>query len=156
MADPTTSIFSVNNTILLDVSINPIHLEATAAAGTDIIPGHLINYDADGNFILQAGDNPTVPIFAIEKLYKGSTIDDHYLPGETVYAINCRAGDVILAWLQEGRQPSIGDFLRCAGGGGGDLREDPAVGPGAYVGVALEAIDTTGTGIPGRIKVQVL
>ena len=155
MADPTTSIFSNNKTIMLEVSPESTRLEAKAAAGPDIIPGYLLQYNLNGEFEPHApGDTPSEPIFAIENIYKGLTIDDHYQPGEIVYAIHCRPGDIVLAWLQEGRVSTLGLFYRSAGGG--DLRDDSTVNTGAYVAVSLERIDTTAPAVPGRFKVQTL
>jgi len=122
-------------------------------AGGSITPGHLIQLNSSGNLVVHAtAGGPAERAFAVEDALQGKEIGDAYSSGSRVTYVLAAPGDVVYAFLAAGQNASIGSFL--AAGGGGNLRV--ASGTDVRLAVALEALDLTSSGSPGRIRVRVL
>jgi hypothetical protein len=137
-----------NNTIQLDVSSSSPYVEGIVGAAGPIIPGMVMQLEADGTYGPATGTSQT--IFAIENTYDGNTIvaPREYNDGDRVMARHCRTGDIVLGILEDAAVVDVGDFLRVV---------DPGVlrlaGIGYQVfGVALEAVSGVG---PRFVKIAV-
>jgi len=147
---------SAKNTIKLKKYLNIIEeYEAEAA----IIPGELIELNSSGNVQVHstAGGN-SLHMFALEDELQGNGIDDAYAAGDRVQVWIPTRGDQVYAILADGNDVSIGDFLESNGSGELQLHTpdfmnyesaDSDTTITAYtnqiVGVALEAVDTSGS-----------
>ena len=136
-----------NNTIQLGVSATSPYLERKCGVITD--PGMLLMLNSSNVFIpCTLADVDASTIFAVENYYTGKGIDDQYAIGDRVFARHCRAGDRILAFLQDAATTSIGTFLTSAGDG--TLKPSTVVG--SVICTALEALTAVGV---TRIVVEV-
>lgn len=121
------------------------------AGEAGILPGMLLNVDADGEFIKHASAaGKASALFARENSLVGGDIDTAYEVGDTVYAWHGAPGDEFYALVEEEAQIGIGDLLES--GGGGALQE----GTTNPICRAMEAVNTQTVSGPVRIRVQVL
>lgn len=145
---------------------DPIGKEAISASGSAITPGQLIELTS-GDEVQEhstAGGNAQ-PIIARAEEYAGGSIDDDYAVGDTVPFYVGRSGDEFYAFLADGEDVSIGDYLESDGNGDLQAHTPQAVDEGgtatytiygeAIVFKALEALNNT-SGTPSRIKVEVV
>lgn len=123
-------------------------------AGGAITPGMLIELNSSGEVIAHnsAGENALL-MFALENELEGEGVDDAYADDDKVQCWIPYRGDIVYAWLKDGENVSIGDFLESAGDG--MLQKHVAdvesfesaetgsitVYPNQLVGVALEAVN---------------
>ncbi|MBW1723512.1 MAG: hypothetical protein JRJ78_15830 [Deltaproteobacteria bacterium] len=140
---------------------DPIRKEAKA--GGTITPGHLLYYSAADTVKVHASSGqPTGAMFAIENSLEGGEIGDDYSTGDRVQYVHARPGDEIYAWLKDGENVSVGDYLQS--GGNGDLIKYVASSagkieyPNSIVAVALEAVNLSASSntTHGRIKIAVV
>jgi hypothetical protein len=124
-----------------------------AAAGT-ITPGHLIQYNTAGAFVVQTNDQkPCSPLVAVENDLVGDTISDNYVSGDYVQGEHLASGDEFLGLVAAGAAAIVrGDELASAGDG----TIEKAVDAVNAIAVALEAIDNSAGGSAVRIKAMVL
>jgi hypothetical protein len=134
-----------------------------AAAGGTITPGHLLEIDSAGDFIVHnTAGAQAERLFALEDALQGNGIGDDYTstaPADKVQAYLAQPGDEIQAWLAATENVAIGALLISAGDG--TLMEALGTHSDAYqeypVAVATEALDLTATGaVATRINVRVL
>src|SRR5687768_7809347 len=98
-------------------------LKALDAYGVGaILPGMLIEYDADGTVKPHsAAAGAASARFAVELAIRmGATIETAYdVSGETVLFANCRSGDWVYAWLEAGggNVVAVGTLLNSNGAG---------------------------------------
>lgn len=135
-------------TILLRGTNVPHSERPAGAAG--IYPGYFLDINSSGEFIAYASTKKPAAI-ARENSIMGGSIDTVYASGDQVLAWHPRAGDWVLAWLEEEANVAIGDELEM--NGAGVLQ---AVTSGTPVAKALEAKDVRSISGPVRIKVQII
>lgn len=122
-------------------------------AADTIMPGSLLFLEPSGSVGLFPDDEGACQkIFAIENVYKGGSIDTPYSSGQKLFYRHCRPGDVVLAWLAPVQAADEGTFLTSSSGGTVRVTTGfPQVG--GVVGVALEAVSTSG--FIKRIKIEI-
>lgn len=148
------------NTILLKGS--PLQKEGNA--GAEIMPGHLLDHDANDELIPHGTESVNAcPIFAYENSEIGKGIDDAYAEDERVVYHYYRPGDEAQAWLDVGESVNKHDELESAGNGAlkahvkqADLGEGEDIETKAIVCRALEEIDNSAGEEPVRIQVEVI
>ena len=109
-----------------------------------------------------AAGNVAPPMFAIEDQLQGKAITADYAVSTKIQCWIPRKGDIVYAYLADGQNASVGDFLESNGAGAlnvhaADASNVPVIGD-AIVGVALEAVDLTGSAnltALGRIKIRI-
>lgn len=116
-------------------------VEEFIAAGT-IVPGMLLELTSEGKVQAHStGGGSAVPIMiALEDELQGNGIDDSYSADDPVQVWVPYRGDEFYGVLADGENVAIGDYLESAGNG--YLRKRIT---GAIVGVALEAVDLSGS-----------
>ena len=129
-----------------------------------ITPGHLIELTSAGKVQKNsAAGLACAKMFALEDELQGNTIDTDYAIAAPVQCWNAVAGEEVFAWVANGEDIAIGDFL--VSNGNGELKEMTADGSSAVVteetpiALALEAVDMSGSsGVDptGRIKIRIL
>ena len=137
-------------------------------ANAAITPGHLVEVMSTGKVRKHAtaGGN-VLPMFALEDELQGNDIDTDYDAADQVQVWIPGRGDIVYAFLKNGEDVAIGDFLESAGNGELQKHTAEAVSGGesynvieeAIVGVAVEAVDMSGSsGVDpdGRIKVRII
>lgn len=165
------------NTIKLKKYMDVI-IEKEAAAA--ITPGMLLELTSADKVQAHssAGQNVVPPMFALEDELQGNGIDDAYASGDPVQVWVAQRGEEVYAILADGENVSIGDPLES--NGAGYLQKHVAdaeswdsaapagaitVYPSQIVGVALEALDLSGSsgeesggalGYNKRIKIMVV
>jgi len=123
-----------------------------------ITPGELLELTSAGEVQAHsdAGQNAE-RLFALEDELQGNDIDDDYSADDKVQVWVAQTGEWVYAWLAEGQDVSIGDFLESDGAGalqahtadvvqGGSSAElvaDVSIYTNQIIGVALEAKDTS-------------
>lgn len=131
---------------------NAVHGEAVAAAGSNIVPGMLLETTAAGAVQPHSEEGgPAQRRFAREESYAGGSIDDVFEDGDTVPFWDMNNGDWVYAFLAAGESVEAGDLLDS--NGDGSLR---AHAVGAVVGKAHETVDNSGGTSAVRIRVEVL
>ena len=136
-----------------------IDVQEEYIADAAIKPGHLIKLDADGKVTVTAANaGQVLPMFAVEDEHRGKTITDAYAQGDPVQCWIPTRGDIVYGILDVGAKVVVGDFLESTDDG--TLRKltagTNASDGGAVVGVALEALDLTGSGAAAKhIKVRI-
>ena len=136
-----------------------IDVQEEYIADAAIKPGHLIKLDADGKVTVTAANaGQVLPMFAVEDEHRGKTITDAYAQGDPVQCWIPTRGDIVYGILDVGAKDVVGDFLESTDDG--TLRKltagTNASDGGAVVGVALEALDLTGSGAAAKhIKVRI-
>lgn len=123
-----------------------------AIAGGAITPGHLIQYNTSGQFIVAATALLGHPrIFAAENELLGSEVSVAYASGDRVLAWHTGPGDEIWALLAAAATAiTVGAQLEAAADGTLRLRTT-----GVCLAVALQAVDNSAGGTPARIKVLI-
>lgn len=143
---------------------DPIRKEGIA--GGAITPGHLIDFDSNGDLVVHAtaGGNAQ-PRFAVEEEFIGDGIDTAYAEGDQVQYVVGRQGDEIYAILAKNMTIAKGAALESAGDGTLQAHTPVEVDEegtadaysiysDAIVAYALEAVTTT-TVATKRIRVEV-
>jgi hypothetical protein len=132
-----------------------------APAAGSITPGHLLDYNSSGSFVVHAtaGGKPPM-IVAVEQvigptagaLTGGSGIDDAYATNDYVQAEQLFSGcDFYGLVAAAAAAITRGDKLESAGNG--TVRK---LTTGVPIGEALEAVDNSGGGAAARLKVAVI
>lgn len=144
---------------------SPIRKEGKA--GGAITPGHLVDYDVNGDIVVHAsaGQN-AVPTFAAEQDYIGGDIEKAYASSDQVAYNFYKQGEEVYAFLAASENVAKGSLLESAGDGSLQVHSPQAVDEGgtatytvynnAVVGRALEDVDNSAGGSAVRIKVEVL
>lgn len=145
-----------NNTIKIKSYLD---VQEEYIAGAAITPGHLVKVNSAGKVVVMDTASGTVlPMFAVEDEHRGKTISDAYAANDPVQCWIPNRGDIVNALLAVGENVAIGDFLEPKDDG--TLRKlitgSGATDGGAVVGVAIEAVNLTGSGaVTSRIKVRI-
>jgi hypothetical protein len=130
---------------------DPLRKEGTAGAA-GIIPGHLVNRNAAGNFVVHGTAAAVATAsFAAEQDFLGSDIDTAYANGDRIQVNYFRSGDEVYAFLDAGESATPAIYLESAGNGA--LQ---ALTTGVAVARAIESVNNSAGGAPVRIKVEVL
>lgn len=120
------------------------------AAAEAITPGHLINYDSNGDWVKHAtAGGATIARFALEREELGQDMNDDYAIRDTVKAGLCPAGVRVNAIIASGQNITKGNFLESAGNG--TLR---VLAAGTRLAQALESVNAN-TGA-ARLRVEIL
>lgn len=87
------------------------------AAGA-ITPGHLLQENSSGNYVVHAtaGGNAEA-MFAIEDEFQGKNIGQAYASGNRVQAVYCRKGDEVNCRIANGETIARNDYLESNGDG---------------------------------------
>lgn len=126
---------------------DPKLVELTCDAA--ITPGMLCERTTTGAKKHATAGGSCQRIFAIEDENQGNEISDDYSTSGRGFFVVCAPGDEVYALLADGENAAIGSKLES--NGDGYLRvvdADASVGdiiPGSIVGVALEALDMSGS-----------
>lgn len=131
-------------------------------ANAAITPGHLVEEMTTGKVRKHAtADGNAIPMFALENELEGKGIDDAYAADDRVQCWIAGRGDQVYAWLADGQNVSIGNFL--VSNGDGTLKKLVVTSAGVVeqplqvVAVAVEAVNTTTSALGvSRIKVRVV
>ncbi|MFP4018237.1 MAG: hypothetical protein ACLFUH_03220 [Bacteroidales bacterium] len=125
---------------------NYANVQMEKEAAESFYPGHLLELNSDGKFQKHSNAGESlVPLFAIEDALQGNDIDDEYSSDDPVRGWFAQRGDHALGILKDGQNVVIGDFLESAGDG--TLQKyDNDDHTSAIVGIALEALDLSGSG----------
>jgi hypothetical protein len=127
-----------------------------AVANAAITPGHLVELMSTGKIRVHAtaGGNAAA-LFAVEDDLQGKTIDDAYAANAIAQYEAVYPGCEVQAWIADGQNIAIGDFLESAGGG--ELQKHTAdvdlnnssgdftVNTNQIVAVAMEACNMSGS-----------
>lgn len=133
-------------------------------ANEAITPGHLVTLNSSGKVIKHASAGGTVTrMFALEDDPQGAEIGTAYT-ADNVCRVGCfRPGDEVLALLYDGETAAIGNFLESQGDGTLRVVDSDAsagdIGVGSVVGMALEAVDMSGSSgedPSGRIRILIV
>jgi hypothetical protein len=137
--------------------------EYTSTAAT-ITPGSFLELDSAGlvKKHATAGGNVIPPMVALEDELWGRGIDDAYAVSSKIQVWIPYRGDIVYALLKDGENVAIGAALESAGDGTLQAHSADTAGaveyPNAIVGVALEAVDLSGSAneTAGRILVRIV
>lgn len=133
-----------------------------AAAGGAITPGHLIERNSSGAFVVHStAAGNALPMFAKENDVVGNEITDAYASGDNVIAITPERGSEVYALVAAGAAAIvIGNYLESAGDGTlrvlGASAATSQAQRASVVARALEAVDNSVGTAPARIRVEVL
>ncbi len=124
-------------------------------AGGTITPGHLVEVDSSGDFIVHnTGAAAHAHSFAIEDEMQGRNIGVDYTSGDKTQVNYQKPGNEVYAWLEAGTNAAIGDILESAGDGTLQALSGTNQQP---VGFALEALDLSASGaVATRIKIKIM
>ena len=139
----------MGNSIILKNYLNVF--EEFGATAVAIIPGMLIEMDANGR--AQAHSSAAgnaLPMFAREDELQGNSIADAYAAtlDTRIFAWIPQRGDQVQAILADGEEAVIGSLLESNGAGFLQVHDADSTGiyyPNQIVGVALEAVDLSGS-----------
>lgn len=146
------------------ISLKGDPLRKERDAGGTIIPGHLLQLDADNDVTVHAaaGGNATRWV-ALENDIAGDGIDVSYASGEVTQIASCKPGDEMFMWLADGETAVIGSYLESAASGDLKVVDADADSAGidntqSVVAMALQAVDRSASAITthGRIKVEIV
>ena len=124
-------------------------IEEELYADATITPGQLLEVTATGVKRHATGGGQAYPMFALADTFLGNGIDDDYLVGVRTRVGTFPPGSHVWAFIADGEDIAIGDFLES--NGNGDLREEVIdsvttdVKTNSVVAVAREAIDLSGS-----------
>lgn len=105
----------MSNTIKLKKYEDIINEETASEA---ITPGQLVEKKSDGEIQKHATAGGETPkLFALEDELQGNTIEDDYADQDQVFVWAAQPGEEVLASIESGDDPSIGDQLESAGNG---------------------------------------
>jgi hypothetical protein len=133
-----------------------------ALAGGAIMPGHLVDLNSSGAWIVHAGAGlTTMNAFALEDEFNGKEIDQAYASGDNVRAIFPQRGSEVYAWLAASAAAVvIGSSLQAAADGTVRIQTTDSATDDtqrhSVVGIALEAVDNSGGGSAVRVRILVL
>lgn len=120
------------------------------AAAEALTPGHLINYDSNGDWVKHAtAGGDTARRFALEREELGQDMNDDYAIRDTVKAGLCPRGVRVNAIIASGQNITKGNFLESAGNG--TLR---VLAAGTRLAQALESVNAN-TGA-ARLRVEIV
>ena len=106
-----------------------------------------------------------LPMFAFEDELQGRGIDTDYAVSTRIQCLIPRRGDIIYAYLADGENASVGDFLESASAGAlqvhvaDEASAGAAIVDAAIIGQALEAVDLSNSNnltALGRILVRII
>lgn len=143
---------------ILKTAYKPLRQEAIAGAA--VMPGMLVDFQADGELQPHAvADGPAAPRFAVEAEQIGNGINVPYVAGETAQYI-LAAGMVFYALLDTGQNVLKGAPLSSSGDGSLKAVRAAAAGPpavdgGYVVAYAAENVDNSAGVTHARIRVEV-
>lgn len=128
-------------------------------AGGTIIPGHLLQLDADGDVVVHPTAEGVIGPrwFAVENDIAGDDIDDAYASGEVCQIQSARPGEEINAILAVSQTIGIGDLLISAGNGQVTelVAESGGVLLNSVIGMALDAVTSDSATTP-RLRIEVI
>lgn len=131
-------------------------------AGGTITPGMLLKLGSGGTVTAHGAEGGTVApvMFALEDELQGKEITDTYASTDPVQCWICVPGEEVYAILADNNDIDIGDLLQSKGDGTLEEYEgsDSAANDESIVGMALEAVDTTGSpsATTSRLKIMVV
>jgi len=148
-------------------------IEEYTATAVAIKPGYLLELASATTVQAHSSSaGNTLPMFAIEDQFQGNGIATDYAVSVKIQCWIPRRGDVVYAYLADGQNASVGDFLESDGAGAlnvhvseteswdsADAAGSITVPPNPIVGVALEAVDLSASAnltALGRIRVRIL
>lgn len=146
---------------------NYVHIrEEKIAAGT-ITPGMLVGIDSAGKVVAHAVSGGVARMVAIEDELQGNGVDTNYSATDQVQCWATTPGDQANLLLVAGQNIAIGDYVKSNGAGkvtkwaaGTTTVPSSGVVPvpiNHIIGVALEALDLSGSGaVDTLIKIQML
>lgn len=143
--------------------IGPVRQREFKAAAA-ITPGHLVEVNATAGkcAVHSTAGGTAIAMFALEDEAQGNTIATAYVVDNEVRCGVFGPGDEVYALLYNGENASVGSFLESQGDG--TLRvvdadaSFGAIAVGSIVGVALEAVDMSGSSgadPSGRIRIMI-
>lgn len=135
--------------------ISPRGLLVEGKAAGAIKPGHLIEKDSNGEYVVHATANGRGSrTWATEDVFQGKTINDAYADNDFVRGWTFLPGDTVYAYLKAGENVAIDDEL--ISGGDGTLIKSTGTVLQTF-GKAKQAMDLSGGGaVATRIRVEVL
>ena len=148
-------------------------IEEYTATAVAIKPGYLLELaSATTVQAHSSAEGNVLPMFAIEDQLQGKAITADYAVSSKIQCWIPRRGDIVYAYLADGQNASVGDFLESDGAGALQVHVSETeswenasaagsitVPPNPIVGQAIEAVDLTGSAnltALGRIKVRIL
>jgi hypothetical protein len=134
-----------------------LHSEALTAAGSAVLPGHLVELTAAGELQEHStADGAQGKLFALTNLATAGTIADAYGVGETARYGAFKSGQEVYAVLAASQTATPATAL--VSNGDGTLKLNAAVAgateEGAIVGYPIESVTTTGA--TARIKIRLI
>lgn len=152
------------NTVKLKNYLNVV--EEYVAGGT-ITPGHLVKLNSSDKVVVSDVDGSTaIPMFATEDEFQGNGITDDYTSDDKVQVWIPQRGDQVYAFLKNGENVDIGDYLVVSDNGTlkeyvpqtvtGDsgFDDDTSLPDNKVVAQAIEAVNASGG--DSRIKVRIV
>ena len=142
---------------------DPVRKESTAAAA--ITPGMLIERtSADKVQAHSSAGQNAEKMFALEDDLQGNEIGTAYSADNIVQIGFFKPGDEVYALLADGENAAIGDYLESNGSGYMRVYAASSAGaveyPSSIVGVALEALDMSGSSgadpASQRIRIEIV
>lgn len=140
------------------ISLKAPGVRDEGAASEAITPGHLVELGGSNDYQKHSSaGGDVIPTFALENDVIGDDITVDYESGDQMQVETFHKGSEVYAWLAGGENVSKGNYLESAGDG--TLQQvGTASSSGAnmpVVGVALEAVNISGTSVGQRIKVRI-
>lgn len=146
--------------LLTDSAGSFIHDERLSAAGSSILPGHLVEETGGEVQEHSTAASNAQKLFALTNLPIGGTIDDAYVAGTTVRYGAAHSGQKTYALLAAGATAVV-DGAPLESAGDGTLRALAASAAtantqrDALVAYAREAVDNSGGATVARIEIRV-
>lgn len=89
-----------------------------APAGGTLKPGHLLDYQTDGDVVVHAAAGGNTPVMvAFEDALQGRTVATAYSATERVFFGHPNSSDVVGMYLKAGENVAVGETLISAGDG---------------------------------------
>lgn len=121
-------------------------------AAEAITPGHLIDYDSNGDWVKHASaGGANAGRFALEREELGNDMNVDYAIGDTVKAGLCPRGVRVNAIIASGQNITKGNFLESAGNG--TLR---VLAAGVRIAQALETVNNSSGPAGARLRVEMI
>lgn len=121
-----------------------------AIAAEAITPGAFVERITAGTVQQRDAVTAVPALIAMENEVVGQDIETAYASGDTTLLASCGTGTEINAILADSQTITIGEALECVAGG----MVVTAAGTNAVVGVALEAVTTSGS--TSRILIELV
>ena len=149
-------------------------IEELTATAVAIKPGFLLELASATTVQAHStAEGNVLPMFALEDQFQGKAITADYAVSVKIQVWIPRRGDIVYAYLADGEDVSVGDFLESNGAGalqkhvpetqsweaGASGAGQITVPPNPIVGQAIEAVnlsDSANLTALGRIKVRIL